>query len=1020
MNLSELFIRRPIMTTLVMVGVVIFGVMSYPLLPISNLPNVDYPTIQVSAQRPGSSPETMADSVTRPLEKQFSTIASLTSLSSTSASGTSQITLQFDLDRNLDDAAQDVEAAIAAARGQIPNDLPNPPSYRKVNPADQPILYLYLTSSTLPLTQVDEYAETLVAQRLSVLPGVAQVEVYGAQKAAVRAQMNPSSLASYGISLDQVQAAIQAGNVDLPTGSLSGPTKSATIEINGQLAEAQAYRSLVVAYRNGAPVYLDQLGNVINGVQDDQSASWYNDTPAIVLTVQRQPGSNTVQVVDSIQALLPKLQGQIPGAVEINTLYDASQAIRASVADVEFTLALTVALVVSVIFLFLHNFWATLIPSLALPVSLVGTFAMMYLLGYSLDTLSLLALTLSVGFVVDDAIVMLENIVRHLEQGEPPLEAAHSGSREISFTILSMTLSLVAVFIPMLFLGGLVGRLFREFAVTIAVAILVSGFVSLTLTPMLCSRFLRTTEHLDPFSQTAEALFARLVRAYDWSLKLCLRYHVTTLIIAGAMAAGTVVLFLTVPKGFIPSEDTGQLTATTQGSQAGSFAALVRQQKDLVQLIRQNPAVAAVNSNVEDSYNGSLLIRLKPLSQRTASADQILEQLRRQALQVVGLTTFLSNPPVLPVGSQTSPGAYQFTIQSPDVKQLYHYAPLFLTQLQQLPQLRDVTSDLRLEHPEVEVRINRDQAASLGISAQEVESTLRNAYGTYQVSTIYGSSNEYQVILELEPQYQLDPASLGLLYVSSTSGTLVPLNTFAQLIPRVGPLTVNHFGQTQSATISFNLPPEVSLDQATQAIDQVRAQVLPSTLIAGFQGAAQVFQDSFQGLGLLLGVAVLVIYLVLGVLYEDFLHPLTILSGLPSAGFGALLALEVLGLELDVYSFIGIILLVGIVKKNGIMMVDFALEAQRNQHQTPAQAMYEACLVRFRPIMMTTMAALMGTLPIALGWGAGAEARRPLGVAVVGGLLFSQLVTLYLTPVVYTYLESWRQSWVRSNPSLQE
>jgi len=1083
MNLSELFIRRPIMTTLVMVGILIFGVMSYRLLPISDLPSVDYPTIQVSASRPGATPETMASSVARPLEKQFSSIAGLDLLNSSSTLGSTQITLQFNLSRNVDDAAQDVEAAISAASGQIPNDLPNPPAYSKVNPADQPILYLYMSSPTLPLSKVDSYAETYLAEKLSTISGVAQVQVYGSQKYAARIQLDPQKLASYQLGLDQVQTAIQQGNVNLPTGSLSGNYKNFTVQADGQLEDAAAYRSLIVAYRNGAPIYLNQLGRTIDGVQNSKVASWYNDTRAIILTIQRQPGTNTVQIVDTIKQKLPDLRSQIPTSVEVGVFYDASQSIRDSVDDVRFTLMLTIALVILVIFLFLRNLSATVIPSLALPVSLIATFAVMYLLGYSLDNLSMMALTLSVGFVVDDAIVMLENIVRHMEMGERPLEAALNGSREISFTILSMTISLVAVFIPMLFMGGLLGRLFHEFAVTLAVAILVSGFVSLSLTPMLCSRFLRPPdhEHQSRLYQASEYVFDRLLGLYDWTLKKALKYHRTTMILSGALLVVTVYLFAVVPKGFIPSEDTGQITGITQAASSASYDDLVRHQQDVVNIIRQNPNVDAVNSNIGPGSSasgsgaavtgntGNLLIRLKPRAQRKTSSEDIIQTLRTKLATVPGIQVFLQNPPAIPIGTQQTTGVYQLALQSTDVQPLEQYVPQLIAKMKTLPGLQDVNSDLQLAS-QVKINIDRDKASALGITAQQVEDTLRNAYGGYQVSTIYAASDEYEVILELEPKYQQDPNALMQLYIdtnssSSTSGTssgsitgsgtssgsitgsgtssgsttgsttsssttgstsssstsgstpssttsteqAVPLSTFAKLSQGVGPLMVNHFGRMNAATISFNLAPNTSLGDATQAIDELVHTVVPASITTNFQGASQLFQSSLPSLGLLLVIAILVIYLILGILYEDFIHPLTILSGLPSAGFGALLTLLIFHVELNVYSFIGIMLLVGIVKKNGIMMVDFAIEAQRNEGKSPFEAIYEACLIRFRPIMMTTMAALMGALPIALGFGAGSESRRPLGIAVVGGLVFSQILTLYLTPVFFTYMEAWRK-----------
>ncbi len=1017
MNLSELYIRRPIMTTLVMIGILIFGWMSYQKLPISYLPNVDYPTIQVSASRPGASPENIAASVARPLEKQFSSIAGLDTLSSTSVLGKTQLTLQFNLSRNIDDAAQDVSAAISASAGQIPNDLPNPPTYSKVNPADQPILYLYLKSATLPLSQVDNFAQSYIAQKLSTISGVAQVQLYGSQKYATRIQIDPNQLASRQIGLEQVQTAIQQGNVNLPTGSLSGKFKNFAVQTNGQLVDAAAYRKLIVAYKDGAPTYLEQLGRVVDSVENDRVASWYNDDRAIILAIQRQPGTNTVQVVDTITKLLPSIREQMPASVKLDIMYDAAQSVRDSVDDVKFTLVLTIGLVIFVIFLFLRNLSATIIPSLALPVSLIGTFAVMNQLNFSLDNLSLMALTLSVGFVVDDAIVMLENIVRHLEMGESPLEAALNGSREISFTILSMTLSLVAVFIPMLFMGGLLGRLFHEFAVTIAVAILVSGFVSLSLTPMLCSRFLRPVDHSKQsrLYRASEAIFDKFLAAYDRSLKTVMKYHFTTMVLSAILLIVTVGLFTLVPKGFIPSEDTSQIIGVTQAAQDASFAELSQHQQQVVSLIRQNPNVEAVNStiggssgSITASNSGSLFIRLKPVNKRSSGADEIIQELRPQLATIPGIQVFLQNPPAIPVGAQQSTGLYQVSLQSSDASALQKYVPQLLDKLRALPQIQDVNSDLQLTS-QVKVDIDRDRASSYSITAQQIENTLRNAYSSYQVSTVYGASNQYQVILELSPEYRSDLGALSSLYVRSSTGQSVPLSIIAKISQGVAPLSINHMGRSNAATISFNLAPGESLGNANDIINDIVIKTKPDNVTNTLQGASEVFQSSLPSLGLLLGIAILVIYLILGILYEDFLHPITILSGLPSAGFGALLTLLYFNVELNVYSFIGIILLVGIVKKNGIMMVDFAIEAQLREKLTPATAIYQACLVRFRPIMMTTMAALVGTLPIALGVGAGSESRRPLGIAVVGGLVFSQILTLYLTPVFYIYMESWRK-----------
>jgi HAE1 family hydrophobic/amphiphilic exporter-1 len=1025
MNVSEIWIRRPVMTTLVMLGILLFGVMAYDRLPVSDLPNVDFPTIQVTANLPGASPATMAAAVATPLERQFTTIAGLDNMTSTSALGSTQITLQFSLSRDIDGAAQDVQSAIARVTGQLPPDLPTPPSYQKVNPADQPILYLTLTSPTLPLYTLDEYGETQIAQRISTISGVAQVMVIGAQKYAVRAQLDPRALASRGVGIDEVTRAIQAGNVNLPTGTLYGAHKAFTVQANGQLMSAAEYAPLIVAWSKGAPVRLGELGRVIDSVENDKTAAWFvrpaGPQRAIILAVQRQPGTNTVAVSQAVQALLPVFRKDLPASVSLNVLFDRAESIRASVNDVKFTLLLTLALVVMVIFLFLRNLSATVIPSLALPMSILGTFALMQTLGYSLDNLSLMALTLSVGFVVDDAIVMLENIVRHMERGVPALQAALAGSKEIGFTIVSMTLSLAAVFIPVLFMGGLVGRLFHEFAVTIGTAILVSGFVSLTLTPMLCSRFLRHEAHgadRGVFYRATERVFERSVGFYGRTLRWWLRHRWITLWGSIGVLGATAALVFVVPTGFLPSEDTGQVFAFTEAAEGIGFDALVAHQQELMEVVRQDPNVEAFMSSVgarggtSASNAGTLFMRLKPRRERHLSAQQFIEAMRPKLMTVPGIRAYLQIPPPIRIGGQLTKSLFQCTLQGPDTDALYKGAQALEERMRALPGFQDVTTDLLLKNPEIRLDIARDKAASLGVTAEQIEQALFSAYGSRQISTIASPNNEYKVILQLLPEYQKDPTALSLLYVRSSSGKLVPLDAVARVTPGVGPLTVSHLGQLPSVTVSFNLAPGMSLGDATRAVERIAREILPATITTAFQGQAQAFQSSLQGLGLLFVMALLVIYLVLGILYESFLHPLTILSALPFAGFGALATLALFHTELSIYAAVGIIMLVGLVKKNGIMMIDFAIEAREKEGKGAEEAIVEACIVRFRPIMMTTMAALMGTLPIAMGFGAGAESRRPLGLAVVGGLLFSQMLTLYVTPVVYIWLERFRE-WSR-------
>jgi HAE1 family hydrophobic/amphiphilic exporter-1 len=1022
LNIPALCIRRPVMTALLMIALIVFGVVAYPHLPVNELPNVDFPTISVSASVPGASPETMATAVATPLENQFSTIAGIDQMTSTSALGSTRITLTFDLNRSIDGAAQDVQAAISAAQRQLPTNMPTPPTFRKVNPADKAILYLTLGSDTLPLSTVDQYGETQLAQELSMIEGVAQVNVFGSQKYAVRISVDPAKLAANGIGIDTLQKAIADANVNLATGSLNGSRQLLQISSDGQLQDAAPYNHIIVAYRNGAPVTLSQLGHASDGVQNDQVASWYNGKRAVVLAIDRQPGSNTVATIDRIRAVLPQFEATLPPSIKLNVLYDRSDSIRASVDDVQYTLLLAGVLVILVIYLFLGNASATLIPALALPVSVIGTFGVMYALGYSLDNLSLLALTLVVGFVVDDAIVMLENIVRHVEVGMDPYEASLKGSGEIGFTIFSMTLSLMAVFLPVMFMGGIVGRLFHEFAVVISTAILISGFVSITLTPMLCSRFVKHAEH-EKKSRVAllfDRGFNHVRDGYNRSLGWSVEHPRVVLGVFFASLLATALLFVVVNKDFIPAGDSGQLIVNTEGPDDISITGMMKRQQELAAIVAKDPNIAGYMSSVGSggsratTNNGSIFMRLKPEGERALDPSQIIQELRQKFAKIPGIRAYIQNPPAIQVGGRSSKAEYQYTLQSTELSALYGESGKVLDAFAKLPGFQDVTSDLDLNGPAISVHVDRNKLAPLGLTMNQVQSALGSAFGENQVSTIYGSATQYWVILQVDYAQQNDPAVLSQLYVTSNTGTLVPLSAVATFKRTSQPLTVNHQGELPAVTISFNLAPGVSLSQAVGEIDGAMQKLdLPASITGSVQGTAQAFEQSLQGMGLLLALALFVIYLVLGILYESFIHPLTILSGLPAAGVGALLTLMIFHAPLDLFSFVGIVMLIGIVKKNAIMLIDFALERQRVEGMSPAEAIVEACHVRFRPIMMTTMAAFAGTLPIALGIGAGASSRRPLGLAVVGGLLVSQVLTLYLTPVIYLYMDRLQQRFGR-------
>jgi HAE1 family hydrophobic/amphiphilic exporter-1 len=1007
MQVTELFIRRPVMTALTMLGLLFFGLVSYTGMPVSYLPAVEFPTIQVTASMSGANPKTMAASVASPLEREFSSIAGLQSMSSVNSLGSTTITLQFDLDRDIDGAALDVQSAIARASSDLPEEITDPPSFQKVNPADTPILYLSVHSDTLPLSTVNDYAKTFLTQTISMIPGVAQVLIYGEKQYAVRIRLDPRELASRSLGIDEVREAVDKANVNLPLGTLEGSEQSLMLEDNGQLTSADQYADVIVAYRNGQPVRLSDLALVEDGVKDERFSSWLNGEHSLTIAVKRQPGTNTIEIVESIRQQLPWITSQMPAGITLDIVHDNSLFIEESVNDVKFTLGLAVALVILVVFVFLRNIASTFIASVAIPFSIVATFAVMHLMGFTLDTFSLMALTLCVGFVVDDAIVMIENIIRHLEMGKTPMQAARDGASEIGFTIISMTLSLAIVFVPIMFMAGIIGRVLHEFATTITAAILVSGVVSLSLTPMLGSRLLKAKTRI----AESDPVFDKLMDWYKTSLHLCLRHRGATMAASALLLAVTAGAFIIIPKGFMPSDDQGLIMGFTQARQGIAYESMERQQKETIPIIAANPGVRNQIQIIGYplSNQGMIVTLLKPASERK-SLDAILRELWGPANSLPGLEVFLVNPPMIPIGGKQAKGDYIFTLLSPDSSTLYRSAETFEAELRKHPLLTGVNSDLQISTPQVEIDIDRDMASSLGVSADDIENALFTAYGERQISTIYTVTDEYKVIMQLKPEFQKNADALSMLYIRSDSGGLIRLDALARIEESTGPVTVNHTGQLESVTFAFSGKPGTSMGQITEAVDTLALEKLPQTVSTLFEGTAGAFAESMNSLYFLLFIAIVAIYILLGSLYESFIHPLTILSGLPSAAFGGLLTLMLFGYDLDLYGMVGIIMLIGIVKKNSIMVVDFAIEAEKTG-LSPRDAAFQGATIRFRPIIMTTLAAIMGAMPIALGFGAGAEIRRPLGLAVVGGLAFSQIVTLYLTPIFYTYMDE-LQHWL--------